>query len=751
MNFNEAEVVRGRAYNRTEACTEVVGREAVSEEAGGQYGCGLRIPTCNLITEAARWKYGLAANYWVTVSGLRQLDVVNDARPVTAGCRYDAGPAKAVCLCDAARSTVDRGSCRHRYTPAAPRHRDILKSVGRPGIVATSSRRRPGVVKMSIHRRPGIVTISSRHRPSIVATSSRRRPGIVTTSSLRRPSFVETSSRRRTRSSAQEETKKGCEEIIPEGMLAIIYCIVERISNTWWGRAGMNEIHIIPEISAMRLGCKRDIKFFDKRIIWSKCEQIQNQPRVLTDNEDQTTVETSGNVLHDETGEHYIEYLRTCLDIEDNSSLVILACLIFLFKNTTLYLHEGFSLSRESGGEGELASLVHCDCSFLTATARVGESLGFFLLSDPRNDRPKSSTQEETKKGFEKIIPAGLLATIYCIVERMSNTANCSALGATSGAFHSECCMCGVMCGAFRSECDAFSAKCSAISGKGGDFGVMCSVFGAKFGGCGVKCGTFDTKCVACGAKCSASWADCGGGSGGFGIVELSCSFVIGDVVLVSSGITIMGPNYTEICNEFRHKYNINHYSSFTELKANEEEKEYNNTKHSSIGMKPIEVNKNNDKILILPNVFTEPKLRTKYKVGNVSLCKKYLVIHYSKFSELNASFVEIFKHRMKNKMWKNFALNDSFYEYDIMKTNYPDEYLVENVLKIKVIKFMMISAYTSQHQGRLMLSGSRSSVLDSFGSSREIATDTQGDQRPYSDSDGRHVVISPIGYLQTI
>ncbi|KAJ8869888.1 hypothetical protein PR048_028897 [Dryococelus australis] len=34
----------------------------------------------------------------------------------------------------------------------------------------------------------------------------------------------------------------------------------------------------------------------------------------------------------------------------------------------------------------------------------------------------RSSTQEETKKGCEKFIPGGMLATIYCIVERNSNT-----------------------------------------------------------------------------------------------------------------------------------------------------------------------------------------------------------------------------------------------------------------------------------------------------------------------------------------
>ncbi|KAJ8887269.1 hypothetical protein PR048_013484 [Dryococelus australis] len=35
--------------------------------------------------------------------------------------------------------------------------------------------------------------------------------------------------------------------------------------------------------------------------------------------------------------------------------------------------------------------------------------------------QPRSSTQEETKKGSEDIIPGGMLATIYCIIERNSN------------------------------------------------------------------------------------------------------------------------------------------------------------------------------------------------------------------------------------------------------------------------------------------------------------------------------------------
>ncbi|KAJ8882585.1 hypothetical protein PR048_014396 [Dryococelus australis] len=52
--------------------------------------------------------------------------------------------------------------------------------------------------------------------------------------------------------------------------LNISWLPTPNITTRWWGRAGMKEIHKISEISAMGLGCKKRIKFFDKGIIRSK-------------------------------------------------------------------------------------------------------------------------------------------------------------------------------------------------------------------------------------------------------------------------------------------------------------------------------------------------------------------------------------------------------------------------------------------------------------------------------------------------
>lgn len=188
----------------------------------------------------------------------------------------------------------------------------------------------------------------------------------------------------------------------------------------------------------------------------------------------------------------------------------------------------------------------------------------------------------------------------------------------------------------------------------------------------------------------------------------------------------------TDLGKEFYNKefkllmqsFDINHYSTFSNLKASIVERvnrtlknlmwkqfsiqgsykwltllpkiveKYNNTKHSTIGMKPKDVNKENSKQL-LKSVYShlktiDPKAN-KFKIGD-----------FVRVSKLRGVFTKGYTPNWSNEIFKiiqvkrtnpttyilqdekNHIIQGAFYTEELLKTNFPDVYLVEKVLKTK-------------------------------------------------------------------
>lgn len=182
---------------------------------------------------------------------------------------------------------------------------------------------------------------------------------------------------------------------------------------------------------------------------------------------------------------------------------------------------------------------------------------------------------------------------------------------------------------------------------------------------------------------------------------------------------------YNKQFQELMKKYNINHYSSFSSKKSSIVErvnrtlksmmyktfsingnfrwhdlldkivKKYNNTKHRTIGMKPIEVNKSNEKML-LNSVYSYPSITLsqsppKFKLGDRVRISKY-----------RSAFEKGYTPNWSNEIFTiskitytdpiTYLLTDSqgqdikgcFYTEELLKVKHPDVYLVEKVLKRK-------------------------------------------------------------------
>ena len=171
-------------------------------------------------------------------------------------------------------------------------------------------------------------------------------------------------------------------------------------------------------------------------------------------------------------------------------------------------------------------------------------------------------------------------------------------------------------------------------------------------------------------------------------------------------------------------RFKINHYSTFSNLKASVVErvnrtlktrmwkmfslqgnyrwlnilqdivKDYNNTKHSTIAMKPNQVNKQNEK-KILRSIFTHAKTvdskLAKFKVGDHVRISKYREA-FSKGYTPNWSneIFRIKKVKMTNPRTyiiedeRNEEIQGGFYEQELQKAKHSDVYLVEKILRRK-------------------------------------------------------------------
>lgn len=133
---------------------------------------------------------------------------------------------------------------------------------------------------------------------------------------------------------------------------------------------------------------------------------------------------------------------------------------------------------------------------------------------------------------------------------------------------------------------------------------------------------------------------------------------------------------------------------------------EYNNTVHSKIKMRPIDVGRHNEK-QIFESIYNLDRLERykyrkppKFKLNDLVRISKNRS-HFHKSYLVNYSY-EIFK--IKKILWTNpimYMLEDynqkpivgAFYEYELKKSRYPNLYLVEKILakkkgKVKVRYF---------------------------------------------------------------
>lgn len=180
-------------------------------------------------------------------------------------------------------------------------------------------------------------------------------------------------------------------------------------------------------------------------------------------------------------------------------------------------------------------------------------------------------------------------------------------------------------------------------------------------------------------------------------------------------------------------QHNINHYSSYSTLKSSIVErfnrtikekmwkefslqgtykwldllpliiKNYNNTIHRTIGMKPKDVNSRNAKLL-LKTVYGSLKVidrrPRKFNVGDHVRISKH---RHAFTKNYTANFTnEIFKiSKVQNTMPRTYLLQDiqgeniigGFYEAELKKVAHPDVYLVEKVIRRKgdkvLVKFL--------------------------------------------------------------
>ena len=169
-------------------------------------------------------------------------------------------------------------------------------------------------------------------------------------------------------------------------------------------------------------------------------------------------------------------------------------------------------------------------------------------------------------------------------------------------------------------------------------------------------------------------------------------------------------------------KHKINHYSTFSILKASIAErvirtikeklfrlftlngnhkwidlleqvtKTYNNSKHCTIGMKPKDVNKNNEEKL-LKSVYSHLKIvgKQKFKVGDIVRISKYKhVFEKGYVPNWTTELFKVSKVQITNPTTylledlRSQPISGGFYESELQKTKQPDVFLIEKILRKK-------------------------------------------------------------------
>ena len=179
---------------------------------------------------------------------------------------------------------------------------------------------------------------------------------------------------------------------------------------------------------------------------------------------------------------------------------------------------------------------------------------------------------------------------------------------------------------------------------------------------------------------------------------------------------------YNHSFRDLMKKYNINHYSTFSTMKASIAERvirtlkeklyrmfslngnykyytqleavtaDYNNTKHRTIGMQPSQVNKHNERVL-LDTVYSHLKIvdKQKFRVGDIVRISRQKVMFEKGYTpNWSTELFKIVKAKISSptvyylKDFNGQDIQGTFYEEELQKTKYEDLYLVEKVLKRK-------------------------------------------------------------------
>lgn len=198
---------------------------------------------------------------------------------------------------------------------------------------------------------------------------------------------------------------------------------------------------------------------------------------------------------------------------------------------------------------------------------------------------------------------------------------------------------------------------------------------------------------------------------------------------IFESDLRIPKKMHTDEGKEFYNKYfqnlmnknHIHHYSTFSTLKAQIVERfnrtllskiwkmfslngthiwinkiqsiadEYNNTKHRTIKMKPVQVNNNNEQYL-LNTVYKEYVFINKmsrYKINDYVRISKYKGVFEKSYTpNWSTEIFKIYKIQLTNPV--TYLLEDmdhnkirgAFYEAEVQKVKYPDLYLVESIIR---------------------------------------------------------------------
>lgn len=179
---------------------------------------------------------------------------------------------------------------------------------------------------------------------------------------------------------------------------------------------------------------------------------------------------------------------------------------------------------------------------------------------------------------------------------------------------------------------------------------------------------------------------------------------------------------YNKSFTSLMEKYNINHYSTYSVIKASMAERviqtlkgklyrefslrgsynwlniiknvtqAYNNTKHRTIAMKPKDVNRKTQKLL-LTTVYNRPKIMGKqvFSVNDVVRISKYKSIFEKGYTpKWSTELFKVIKVQLTNPA--TYLLSDmndrpilgSFYAEELQKAKHHDAYLVERVIRRK-------------------------------------------------------------------